>query len=434
MRKLLLAGAAVVAGGAASFGLWYFRPWSDYSPARVIAAGNVEDRTQSYRAMTAYFPYRTIEGVDNAPPLPRDLVPMTLAYNYKGVARTVEDYARDYAITGLMIVKDDRVVYERYWRDETAEDRHTSWSVAKSVVATLVGMALKEGQISHINDTVETYAPVFRGTDYGRTTIRELLMMSSGIDFEEDYEADGSDMRKLFFNVFILNKDVDRFVRVYRRDEAPGTEFEYLSPNTTVLGAVVSGAYGGRSLSSLASEKIFAPMGMADATWLLDRNRPDGKELAYCCINMRLEDYARFGLLYLHNGIVGGQALLPDGWTSFVQSPPTPAHQPGPMGENGHHGYGHHFWIPPEADGAYFAAGYNGQAVWIYPKANVVLAVTAADRTQPANNHEALYLYKAAIAEAAALGAEVEAAASMPISGDTPVNGPTPVPEPEETL
>ncbi|MEM9990036.1 MAG: serine hydrolase, partial [Pseudomonadota bacterium] len=284
----------------------------------------------------------------------------------------------------------------QYWRVEGPEDRHTSWSVAKSVVATLIGVALQEGVVQSLDDKASTYAPIYQDTDFGNITIRQLLMMSSGIDFVEDYETPGSDMRRLFFNTFLLQKDVDRFVRQFKRKSAPGQEFEYISPNTSVLGAVLTGAYGGRSLSSLVEEKIFAPMKMDAATWLLDRDTDEGKELAYCCLNMRLEEYAKIGLLYLKDGVVGGQRILPPGWTKFVATPPTPDHSPRQGTEARPFGYGHHFWVAEGAGEAYFASGYNGQYIWIDPAHDVVVAMTGADRNLPNGHTEFLALIQAA--------------------------------------
>lgn len=396
MRKVLMGVGTVTLILAAVALSWYFRPWSVYSPAKVMEGRNAEDRVAYYRNMEAYFPYRTIAGSPDVRTLPRALRPLSIQYTHEGEARTLADYAADRDITSLMVVRDGNVILEEYWRGETADSRHTSWSVAKSFVATLVGIAVKDGKIDSLDDPVEKYAPLYQGTDYGRTTVRQLLMMSTGIDFEESYEAQGSDIRKLFFNTFLLNKDIDKFARVYDRNKEPETEFLYQSSNTAVLGAVVSGAYGGMPLADLAATGIFAPLGMESGTWLLDRHAPDGKELGYCCINLRLEDYAKFGLLYLNGGVAQGEQVLPEGWAEFVRTVPNAAtHQPKVVEGQQQNGYGHHFWIPPEQDGVFFAAGYNGQFVWIDPRTQTVVAMTSADRAYP-GHREAFALLRAA--------------------------------------
>ncbi|MEM9422210.1 MAG: serine hydrolase, partial [Pseudomonadota bacterium] len=211
------------------------------------------------------------------------------------------------------------------------------------------------------------------------------------------------------FNTFFPNRDIDKSIRQYKRNREPGTDFDYISTNTSVLGAVVSGAYGGRSLSDLVGEKVFNPLGMQEGSWLLDRNARTGKELAYCCLNIRLEDYAKFGLLYLNDGVANGQKILPDGWVDFVR---TPAHKDLHTPSLGKPvGYGQHFWIPPERDGSFYAAGYNGQFVWVDPNTNTVVALTSADQTYP-GQVEVLDLLRAAaradISDMSAKASEVD--------------------------
>lgn len=401
LNRILIGAGAIVAATLLVFAGWYYRPWAEYSPAKVVKGREAEDRVPFYRAMNDYFPYRDIPGSPNVVTLPRNYQDITIAYEHNGQPRTLDDYARDHDITGMMIVKDGEVVLENYWRGETPESLHTSWSVAKSFVSTLVGIAMKEGKIDSLDDKVVKYADIYQGTDYGDVTVGQLLMMSTGIDFNENYEEEGADIRRLFFNTFIMHRDLDKFVRQFEQSRPAGQDFEYLSSNTAVLGAVVSGAYDGENLATLASEKIFAPTGMKNGSWNLDRDAESGKELAYCCINIRLEDYAKFGLLYLNDGKANGQQVLPEGWPEFVSTPPQKSHQKGSADDRGY-GYGQHFWIPPAPEGAYFAAGYNGQYVWIYPPENIVIAITGADRNLPEGNTEYLTMVTAALAAAAA--------------------------------
>lgn len=383
-RNLMIAGG-VVLGVVVLSAAWFYRPWAPYSPAKVWEGRNAEDRVAFYRNMEEYFPYREIEASSSQVELPRDIQPLEIVYTHNGASRTLADYARDHDITGLMAVKGGTVVLEEYWRGEDADDLHTSWSVAKSVISILIGMGIQDGVIDSIDDPAEKYAPVYKGTDFGQTSIRHLLMMSSGIDFIEDYEAIGSDMRKLFFNVFFLNRDVDKFVRVYERENEPGTEFVYQSPNTIVLAAVIRGAYGDQ-LTAIVHEKLFEPLGLGNGTWLLDRNAKSGKELGYCCMNIRLEDYAKLGLFMMNGGAASGTQLLPAGWVEFVATEPQPSHA-ADRSEN-KFGYGHHFWVPPREDNVFSMAGYNGQAVWIDRERDVVVVMTGADRTYPSKDHE----------------------------------------------
>lgn len=381
-----------------AFYAWLFRPWAEYSPARIVWERETGDRVELYRKMDEVFPHQTIEGAGEPAIYTRRPNPIGETYAWDGQDKTLDQYAEEANATAFLVVKNGDIVFERYYRGETADSLHTSWSVAKSYIATLVGMALMDGKIRSLDDTVEMYAPQFQGTDYGQTRLRHLLMMSSGIDFVEDYEARGSDMRKLFFDVFILNADIDRFVENYQRNRQAGSDFEYISPNSHVLAAVLRGAYG-KPVPQIASEKLFQPLGMADATWLTDRNAVDGKAVGYCCLQTRASDYARFGQLYVQDGMWDGQRLLPVGWTDLVSTPPSPMHVPGKT-MYGTRGYGLHFWIPPDPEEEFFANGYNGQTVWIDRPRGVVVVQTAADEDSVARIDETMAVMRMLAREA----------------------------------
>ncbi|WP_036766636.1 serine hydrolase domain-containing protein [Parvularcula oceani] len=406
MRKLLAALGTVLVLLLVAGALWAFRPWSEYSPYETISLATADDRTGTYRAMERTYPYRVIEGADTVYSFPRAAEEIGTGFAWEGEALTLDDYADAYEITGLMVVSDGEVVLERYFRGETADSRHTSWSVAKSVIATLIGRAILEGEIESVDDRVADYAGEYAGTDYGDTSIRHLLMMSSGIDFEEEYERADGDARRLFLDTFIFNRDIDGSIGKFERNRPAGTDFDYISTNSAVLAAVLRGAYDGRSIADLASEKIFAPLGMREGTWLLDRNDESGKELGYCCLQITLEDYAKIGQLYLQGGVVGRQRVIPADWPAFVSTPPQASHEPGETLTNADYGYGHHFWLPPQRDGEYFMAGYNGQIVWIDPRRDVVIAMTSADPAFIAKPPRWIAMFRALSARAAA-GREV---------------------------
>lgn len=401
LARILAGVGGVIALGLLVFALWLTRPWSPYSPATVMAAREIEDRIPVYRAMGDYFPYRVVEGADAPTPLPRRPLDLDVSWTFEGVQKSLDDYAAANPLTGAMIVKDGEVVFERYYHGETAEDQHTTWSVAKSFVATLVGIALHEGKLDSLDRTVEEFAPIYRGRDYGKVSIRHLLAMASGIDFNEEEHNSRSDLQRLFFDTFIMNRDLDKVVRGYGFDAEPGETFEYLSSNSAVLGAVVRGIYDDRQLADVISEKLFKPAGMASGTWLLDRNQKRGKELTYCCLNIRLEDYARFGLLYLHKGEVEGRQLFDATWADFVRTPSTDSHRRDVA--SARWGYGHHFWIPPWGDGIFQASGFNGQFVIIVPDADAVIAITGADPDFPHRKPELFEVQKALIAAAQSL-------------------------------
>ncbi len=369
-------------------GAWFFRPWAEYSPAKIVSNNSKSPakRAEVYRKMDEVFPYHKIEGAGQVIGFRESLKPLgDISYQIEGETYQLTNYIHDHYLTGLIVLRGDTLLHESYYRGETAEDRHTSWSVAKSYVATLIGIAEMEGLIESLDDPVEKYSAIYKDTDYGKISLRHLLMMSSGVDFIEDYETDGSDMRKLFFDVFLHHKDPDKMIRQYDQTIEPGKIFNYISPNSHVLSAVIRDVYG-EPFAKVIEKKLYKPLGMADAYWSKSADNEKGKDIGYCCLNTRARDYARFGQLYLKDGIWEGKRLLPEGWVDFVRTPPTPSHEPygerqdGPIRE-GHAmlGYGHHFWVPPTGNGAFYAGGYNGQTIWVDQSRDIVIVQTAAD-------------------------------------------------------
>ena len=409
MRKLLGPLALVLALVLSAALLWAFRPWSDYSPAETIRLATSSDRVGSFRTMEATYPFRRIEGARTVYAFPDGPALTDTSYVWNGERRTLDDYADDWTITGLLVVANGTKAFERYFREETADSRHTSWSVAKSVVATLIGRALMEGRIESLDDPVATYAAEYEDTDYGRTSLRHLLMMSSGIDFEEEYERSDGDARRLFLDTFLFNRDIDGSLAKLQRNREPGGDHDYISPNSAVLAAVVRGVNNGRPLAEIAQEQLFEPLGMRSGTWLLDRR--GGKELGYCCLQVTLEDYAKLGQLYLQGGVVGRTRVVPEDWPGFVSTPPQASHLPADSLDaetEKMRGYGHHFWLPAarrptEEGGEYFMAGYNGQIVWIDPRREVVIAMTSADPDFAKKKPEWIAMFRA-MAERAATG------------------------------
>jgi CubicO group peptidase (beta-lactamase class C family) len=377
MRQLVFGLFCAVCAAIVIAAVLFFRPFSEYSPQEVVSMVDAPDRRVPYRMMEKIYPSRDLGRAEQVTTFPRAPRELQISYEWDGEQRSFEDYAERRSVQGILVLKDGEVVFERYLGEAEAGSGFTSWSVAKSVVASLIGIALEEGVIESLDDKVSRYDVSYAGTDYGDTTIRQLLMMSSGIDFNENYEAEGSDIRRLFINTFLFNKDVDNVLRPYERNREPGQDFDYISSNTQVLGAVLRSAYG-TDLASLFREKIGGKIGISGGTWLTDRQGPAGKVLAYCCMQLTLENYAKLGQLYVQDGVVGETRVLPAGWRDFVRTPPTPDHHP--RGE-GTLGYGHHFWLIGGDEGAFAMHGYDGQYVHMDPEEGVVIVMTSADRS-----------------------------------------------------
>jgi len=378
MKILKIVLVLIVAAGVA-VASWYYRPWSDYSPARMSVLEDPSQIAKSFRSMNDIVPNKVVAKGDQVSDFVEQLEPLMLDFNFNGARKNLDQFLEESGTTGLLVLKNGVVRHEQYLNGGTRESLFTSWSVAKSFVATVVVMAHKEGLIESLDDKAEKYAPQYAGSDFGSSSLKSLLAMSSGIKFNENYASGDSDVRPFFFNSFILGKDPDDLLLPFKRSRDAFTDFHYISPNSHVLSAVLRGVYN-KSVAEIISEKIWRPLGMeADATWLQHRDDEKGVALGYCCLNARLRDYARFGEFYLNaaKGKGLGTIKLPHSWVESLPKPATPAHKPGGENYSGR-GYSYHFWLP-EREGVFFASGVYGQFIWIDPERNLVIVKTSAD-------------------------------------------------------
>lgn len=395
MGRIIGAIAAIILIVILAAAGWYFRPWSPYSPARITALDDPAGYPVTFQRMDAILPSRPIEAA-NPEPLPEAIAPLAISYEWQGETRTLDDFMADANTIGLVVLDDGVVVGERYGHGAGPDTRFTSWSVAKSFVATLIAMGVRDGLIDSLDDTAGQYVPAFEGSAYGETSLRHLLMMSAGVDFVEDY-ADGpeSDIRPFFFNAFIMGRDVDTMASEIRRNRPAGQDLHYVSPNSHVLSAVVRAVYGD-TLADIVQDRIWAPLGMtSDASWLVNVDAARAIEIGYCCLQATTRDYARFGQFYLQDGVWDGERLLPEGWVETATRPNAPFQEPGPQARYAPRGYGLHFWIPPDPQGEYFMAGVYGQYVWVDERRGVVVAMNAGDPTWGEREQEAFTLMRA---------------------------------------
>lgn len=277
----------------------------------------------------------------------------------------------DRSVTALMVLKNGNVVFEDYYLGTAREDLRISWSVAKSYLSALFGIMLAEGAIANINDPVVKYAPTLKGSAYENASIRDVLQMSSGVIFDEDYLKFSSDINKMG-RVLALGGSMDKFAaQVNESYAAPGEKWQYVSIDTHVIGMVIRGATG-RSVIDLLQEKLLLPMGLEDDALYIT----DGYGVAFVLggLNLRTRDYARMGQMFLQNGQWNGAQIVPANWVAAS----TKASANTEVGETG---YGYQWWMPADAEpGEYFARGIYGQYIYINQRLNVVIASNAADR------------------------------------------------------
>jgi CubicO group peptidase (beta-lactamase class C family) len=278
--------------------------------------------------------------------------------------------------TGLIVLYDGHVVFEEYYCGETRATPHISWSVSKSFVSALVGIALAEGHIRNIMDPVTDYVPILKDSGYDNVPLKHVLQMSSGIRFNESYANFFSDINRMG-RTLALRRSIADFIRSLRSARPSGTVLNYVSMDTQVLAMVLCEATG-KSLAELTQEKLWKPAGMeADAYWLTDAT---GMELGFGCLNAVLRDYARFGLLYMNQGRRGETQIVPAHWVQESIAPDAPHLMPGDdVTSEAGLGYGYQWWVPPRSDGDYCAIGIYNQFIYVDPRRRVVIAKTSAN-------------------------------------------------------
>lgn len=293
---------------------------------------------------------------------------------FRGGGRgTIDGYLARNPTTGLLVAVDDTIHLERYQYARSEAHRMVSFSMAKTICALLVGLAVQDGAITSIEDTAETYVPSLRGSEYGRTPIRHLLTMSSGVQFREDYDG-RDDTVKLSRAVLFGPGGAGAVKQFDSRETAPGTRWYYASAETQVLGLVLTGALK-RPIADYLSERIWQPMGAeADASWVIDRT---GQETTYANFSAVLRDYARLGRLLANGGKARDsqgveRQVIPAGWLREMTRAHFTSTQTGRW-----FGYGFQTWIFPENDGSFALLGVRGQTVFVDPARRLVMVHTA---------------------------------------------------------
>ena len=281
-------------------------------------------------------------------------------------AQDIDAFMASQRSAALVVLQDGKLRLERYGLGFDEAGRWTSFSVAKSFTSTLVGAALRDGFIKSMDDKISVYIPDMKGSAYDDVSVRQLLTMTSGVRWNEDYADPNSDVAK--FNNHKPEAGVDALVSYMRqlpRDVPAGTRWLYSTGETNLVGILVSQATK-KPLAQYLEEKVWKPAGMEQpATWLLSKT---GQEISGCCLQASARDFARFGQFIANGAQVNGQAIVPDGWLAEATTGQTSIGQP-------RRGYGYQWWT--YADGTFAARGIFGQGIFIDPKRKLVIATNA---------------------------------------------------------
>jgi CubicO group peptidase (beta-lactamase class C family) len=359
-----------------------------------------------YRIVEKLFATRAIRRGQHTSPIPRGRE-LTLTYRSDGEERAIAQLMDRNAVAGLLVIRDGRIVLERYGLGLKPGDRWSTMSMVKSMTAMLVGAGIAEGFLKSVDDGVTDHLPQLRGSAYDGVTIRHLLTMSSGVAWLEDY-ADRTSHVNQYSRLLAAKKPggVLDLLKTLSRAHLPGTVWSYNTGDTYLLGAVLTAATR-TTLADFITHTIWQPCGMEfDAYYALDAE--DGQEIAGSRAGMALRDIGRIGLLIANNGMAGGRRILPAGWVDAMAARafdlPTDAANEHRLAL-GLTGYGFSWWL--RDDGAMLAMGHSGQRLYVNRARKLVVVNLAAypePRYRAANEHnrdaELLALIDAALAAA----------------------------------
>lgn len=321
-----------------------------------------EQQAWGYRNMEKVAPVRIIKRGARVHPLPLAAAQIDPTFASGRKTYDTQRYMTEFRASGVLVIKDGKIVLERYALGRTPKDRWTSFSVAKSLTSTLIGAAIKDGKIKSLDDAVTLYIPELKGSAYETVTVRQLLTMTSGVKWNEDYTDLNSDVAKVGLSMLEPGMNpVVSYMRHLPREAPPGTKFVYKTGETDLAGILLSNAVG-KPLAEYLSEKIWRPYGMErDGIWIED---VAGHERGGCCISMTLRDYGRVGEFMLDGGKAAGREVVPDGWIQDA----TARHVTDPP-------YGYFWWIIHDG---YEAEGIFGQTVSVFPEDHLVVVINSA--------------------------------------------------------
>ncbi|WP_317055386.1 serine hydrolase domain-containing protein [Roseovarius rhodophyticola] len=290
-------------------------------------------------------------------------------------------------VTSFLVLHKGQIVHESYHLDTKADDLRIGWALSKPYISALIGILLSEGTIKALEDEVVEYVPTLKGTAYDGARVVDLLQMTSGVAFNEDYLDYDADINRMGREL-ALGGTMDEFATslLEKRGE-PGEDWLYVSIDAHVLAMVLRSATG-KPMTELLAEKLIKPMGLEVGPYIL----ADSNEVAFAPggINKTTRDFARFGLMYEQNGKLSGRQIVPKNWVE-VSTMPTAPTAPGELG------YGYHWWVPADAEpGQFMAHGIYGQYIYVDQTRDLVIVTTAADHrfNEPGTHESNLKLFR----------------------------------------
>ena len=305
------------------------------------------------------FPKREIKKSSH----PKELVENILT---KSLPKDIETELEGIKTTSFLVMRNDTILFEKYWGDHTKETISNSFSAVKSFVSVLIGIAIDEGKISSIEAKVGDYLPEFKKGKLSNITIHDLLNMSSGLSWSESGKNPFSNNAEAYYG-----SELEKLVLSQTVERKPGIKFNYQSGNTELLALIIEAATG-KNVSTYLDEKIWSKIGTShDAYWSLDHK--NGQEKAFCCFYATTRDFAKFGLLILNNGVANGKQIIPSSYMKLMfKNDPLKTVEKIPNTR-----YGLQWWTYNDVR---YARGILGQYIIIIPRLNMVIVRTGHKR------------------------------------------------------
>jgi len=351
-------------------------------PERVLL-WSPQERPVGFRSMEKISPVHRVKRGAAVFSLSYGTRELDVTYSYNGQKWDTTTFMERNDVAGLLVIKNGRILLERYALGFDDKSLWTSFSVAKSITSTLLGAAVADGHIRTVSDSVVRYLPSLKGTAYDGVTLRQILNMTSGVKWNEDYDDPDSDVNRCHRATdATLGSPLLTYLAKLPREADAGAKWVYKTAETDLAGEIVMAATG-KTLAGYLSEKIWAAFGMErDAFWMVR----DGKELGGCCLSMSLRDYGRFALFILTGGKIREKPVLPGGWIGEAVSPSL-ASRRGMEQLGTAAGYGFQWWVGLDGLGTYSARGIFGQSIHVDPAEHLIVVTLSAwptplDRTR----------------------------------------------------
>lgn len=285
--------------------------------------------------------------------------PVELKMGDKSEPIPFDKVLEDNKTVAFLIIKNDTIQYEKYFKGYSQESIIPSFSMAKSITSILIGCAIDDGLIRSVDEPITDYVPELKKNGFEKVTIRHLLQMTSGLDFSESYFNPFGEAASFYYG-----RNLKREISKLKLKGEPGQQFEYVSGNTQLLGSVLEHALKGKTVTQYFQEKLWTPLEMEyDGSWSIDKKK-EGTEKTFCCINARARDFAKIGRLYLNKGNWNGRQIVSEKWVAESTKIDTT--------DGGVDYYKYQWWLPTTT-GDFMAEGILGQYIYVNPSKNLVI-------------------------------------------------------------